>query len=90
MFTTCLPLYVIEDFSRRARAANSAVSGLIWPNFELIRDFIVVHVTCKNKEDPIKNEVAYNVSPVITIWELYVAMTTRALIRPIRAFLPTH
>ena len=40
-------------FSRRSRAANSAVSGLIWPNFELIRD-LIVHVTCKNEEDPIK------------------------------------
>ena len=45
-------------FSRRSMAAYSEVSGLIWPNFELIRDFIVVHVTCKNEEDPIKNEAA--------------------------------
>ena len=45
-------------FFRRSNAANSAVSGLIWPNFEFIRDFIVVHVTCKNEEDPIKKEVA--------------------------------
>ena len=28
------------------------------PNFELIRDFIVGLVTCKNEEDPIKNEGA--------------------------------
>ena len=45
-------------FFRRSRAANTAVSGLSWPNFETIRDFIVVQVTCKNEEDPIKNEVA--------------------------------
>ena len=37
-------------------AANSAAQGLIWPNFEHIQDFIVILVTCKNKEDPIKNE----------------------------------
>ena len=37
-------------------AANSAVHGRIWPNFELIRDFIVVLVTSKNEEDPVKNE----------------------------------
>ena len=43
-------------FFRRSMAANSAVHGRIWPNFELIRDFIVVLVTCKNEEDPIKNE----------------------------------
>ena len=39
-------------------AGNSAVRGRIWPNFELIRDFMVVIVTCKNKEDSIKNEDA--------------------------------
>ena len=45
-------------FFRRSRAAYSEVSGLIRPNFELIQDFIVAHVTCKNEEDTIKNEVA--------------------------------
>ena len=33
-------------FSRRSRAANVAALSPIWPNFELVRDFIVVHVTC--------------------------------------------
>ena len=42
-------------FSRRSRAANSAVIGPIWPNFELVRDVIDVLVTCKYGEDPIKN-----------------------------------
>ena len=37
-------------FSRRSRAANSAVLDPIWPNFELILDVIDVLVTCKNKE----------------------------------------
>ena len=55
------PIISIGFFSRRSRAANSAVNGLIWPNFELIRDFIVVHVTCKNEEDPIKNKDALKV-----------------------------
>ena len=36
--------------------ANSTVGGLILPNFELIRDFMVVLVACKNKEEPIQNE----------------------------------
>ena len=45
-------------FSRRSRAANSAVLGPIWPNFELVRDDIDVLVTCKYEEDPIKNEGA--------------------------------
>ena len=43
-------------FSRRSRAGKSAVHGRIWSNFKLFQDFIVVLVTCKNEEDPIKNE----------------------------------
>ena len=39
-------------------AANSAVLGPIWPNFELVRYVINVLVTCKYAEDPIKNEGA--------------------------------
>ena len=56
--TTDLPLKVYGDFSRRSRAANSTIQGLIWPNFKPIRDFMVVLLTCKNEEDPIKNEGA--------------------------------
>ena len=41
-----------------SRAANSAVRGRILPNFELIQDIMVVLHTCKNDEDPIKNEDA--------------------------------
>ena len=40
---------------RCSRAANSIVSGLIWPKFELVRDFMHVLVTCKYKKDRIKN-----------------------------------
>ena len=47
-------LYVA--FFRRSRAANSEVSDGILLKFELIQAFIFVLVTCKNKEDPIKNE----------------------------------
>ena len=47
------------NYFRRSRAANSAqgklVSGLIWPKFELIRDFAHVLITCKYKKDLIKN-----------------------------------
>ena len=39
-------------------ASNSTVQSLILPQFEPIRDFMVVLVTCKNEEDPIKNEGA--------------------------------
>ena len=37
---------------------NFTALGPIWPNFELVRDIIVVLVTCKIEEDPIKNEGA--------------------------------
>ena len=46
------------SFFRRSRAGNSAVGGRILPKFELSQAFMVVLVTCKNKEDPIKNEGA--------------------------------
>ena len=58
VFTIFLPLQVNGDSSRRSRAANSAVLGPIWPNFELVRDVIYVLVTCKYEEDPIKNKGA--------------------------------
>ena len=38
--------------------ANSKVHGWIQPTFKLIRYYIVLLVTCKNEEDPIKNEGA--------------------------------
>ena len=37
------------------KAANSVVSGPIWPKFELVRDFMHVLVTCEYKKDQIKN-----------------------------------
>ena len=55
LFTRFLPLYVYGDFSRRSRAANSAVHGPIWSNFELVQDFMVVLLTCKNVEDLMNN-----------------------------------
>ena len=62
VFTRLLPLLVYGDFSRRTRAANSAVLGPIWPNFELVRDVIDVLVTYKYEEDPNKNEGAREVT----------------------------
>ena len=64
--------------------ANSAVLGPIWPNFELVRDVMDVLVTCKYEEDAIKNEGARVVTtfpPIITLWELTVAMDTRVPIQ---------
>ena len=56
--TTFLPLYVYGDFSRLSRAGNSAIRDRILPYFKLIRDFMVVLITYKNEEDPIKNDGA--------------------------------
>ena len=50
--------YKYGDFSRRSRAPNSTVHSPIWPNFEPVRDVMVVLITCKNEADPIKNEGA--------------------------------
>ena len=48
----------VQLFSRRSSAATSTIQNLIWPNFKPIQAFMVVIVTCKNEEDPIKNEGA--------------------------------
>ena len=49
-----------------AKASNSKLTGRIWPEFELIQDFISVLVTCKCDEDPIKNEgtIVFTFSPL--------------------------
>ena len=41
-----------------AQGQLTAVHGRIWSNFELFQDFMAVLITCKNEEDPIKNEGA--------------------------------
>ena len=43
-------------FFRRSLAANSEVSDGILPKFKLIQAFMVHLVTCKNEEDPSKND----------------------------------
>ena len=43
---------------RRSRAANSVASGWMWLKIKLIQTFMEVLVTCKNEEDPFKNEGA--------------------------------
>ena len=56
-------LELSQDFSKYksmgifpdAQGQVTAVHGRIWSNFKLSQDFIVVLVTCKNEEDPIKN-----------------------------------
>ena len=42
----------------RMKKIRLTVSDGIWPKFELIQAFMVVLLTCKNEENPIKNEGA--------------------------------
>ena len=49
---------LVKDFLNKSRAAFSAAHGWIRPKFKLIRNYKVVFATCKNEEDPIKNEGA--------------------------------
>ena len=51
----CLHYVIIFHSSR---ASKSKENSSIWPEIELIWDFIAVLVTCKFEEHPIKNEVA--------------------------------
>ena len=41
-----------------SRNWDSSVLGRIWPKFQLVRDIMVVLVTCKYEDDPFKNEGA--------------------------------
>ena len=49
------PIISLWEIFRRSRAANSIVSGPIWPRVKLLRDFMHVLVTCKCKKNRIKN-----------------------------------
>ena len=46
----------IWGFFQSLKGSLLRVHSRIWSNFELIRDFMVGLITCKYKEDPIKNE----------------------------------
>ena len=39
---------------RHSMTSNTEVSNLIWPKFEIVREFMAVLATCKFDEDPIK------------------------------------
>ena len=49
---------IIQLYFRRSRAANSVAGGGMWPKIKLVQNFMGVLVTCKNEEDPFKNEGA--------------------------------
>ena len=43
------------NYSKRSMAANSTVPSESWAKLKLIQAFMIVLITCKNEEDPIKN-----------------------------------
>ena len=45
---------------RHSRASYTEVNSLIWPKFELIREFMALLATCKFNEDPSKIEGTIN------------------------------
>ena len=84
-------------FFRCSRAANSAVRGPIWLNFELLQALMHVIVTCKYKKGSDEKQLRKSGSTVfsiMTLWELSVAMETRVLIQsgpiPKAAFPPSQ
>ena len=78
---TAFSHYKCMGFFRRSWAANSVVSGPIWPKFEFVRDFMHVLVTCKYKKDRIKRTDKRWRHPIISQWAVSVAMDTRVLIQ---------
>ena len=50
---------------RPSMAANSAIHSRIWPNFELILDFMIVQVTFKIEAVPIKKRRCQSVKNII-------------------------
>ena len=74
------PQYRSMGFFRRRLAAYSVVCGKIRPNFELIQAPKYI-VTCKYEKDLIKKsrKLDDTLFPIMTLWELSVAMGTRVL-----------
>ena len=64
------PIISIWEFFQTSRAANSAVPGRIGPKFELMRDIMVVLLTCMNEEDPIKNEGARVLTKLYVLFQM--------------------
>ena len=54
-------------YIRRSRAANSVAGGWMWPKIKLIQTLMGVLVTCKNEEDPFKNEAAREVTTYLPL-----------------------
>ena len=67
---------IIHRFFRRSRAANSVVSCMIWPKFELIQDCRHVLVTCKYHKDRIKNNREKGETPFSHYKSMWISQLT--------------
>ena len=75
--TPFFPLSVYGDFFRRTRAANSAVDGRIWLNFELPQAPMHVIITCKYEKTSDEKQLRKSGNTVffiIILWELSIAI----------------
>ena len=52
---TTLYSYILDA---KGQLTNSVAGGWVWPKIKFIQTFMGVLVTCKNEEDPFKNEGA--------------------------------
>ena len=81
---TIFPLQVYGNSFGRSKAANSVVSGPIWPKFELVRYFMHVLVTCEYKKRSDQTQPRKGgeiVFLIISQWGLSAAVETRVLIQ---------
>ena len=74
---------MIDSKMKELEAANSAVLGPIWSNFELGRDVMDVSLPASMKKirSKMKAVELSQYFPIITLWELSVAIGTRVQIR---------
>ena len=49
---------IIQLYFRCSSAANTVVGGWVWQIIKFIQVIMGLHFTCKNEEDPFKNEGA--------------------------------
>ena len=73
---------VTQRLFQQSRECNSKINDLIWPVFELVRDFIHVHLKCKFQERLIKTEGVMVMKSIffsiVSPWDLVVATGTSA------------
>ena len=60
-----------------AQVQLTVVGGRVWRIIELIQAFMDVPITCKNEEDPFKNESCssgHKRSPIVSLWSCFMTL----------------